>query len=74
MEGRPKELVPSTVGGKDNKHMDPAASGPFSFHFREQHLEFFERMMLSGLCLFQIPFSLIISEATSSKKTSMISS
>lgn len=74
MEGRLKDPVPSRMDGGDKKQVDPAASGPFSFHFRKQHLEPFERMILSGLCLFQIPFSLSISGATSSKKSSMISS
>lgn len=73
MEGRLKDPVPSRAEGDNRKQVDPTASGTFGFHFRE-HVAFFKRMMLRGLCLFQIPFSFMISEATSSWKSSMISS
>ena len=74
MEQTPKNPVPTGMDGDDSKQVDPAAAGTSCFYFREyQHLDFFERMMLSGLCLFQIPFSLMVFTVTSSKKPSMIS-
>lgn len=62
------------MDGNDHKQIDPPLppTGSFGFHFK-QHFSIFKRMMLSGPCFFQISFSLMVSEATSSKKTSMIS-
>lgn len=75
MEERAKDPIPSSMDGDDSKQMNPGATGTFCFRFREYpHLDLFEKMTLSGLYIFQIPFSLMVSIATSSKKPSMISS
>lgn len=78
MKERAKDPLLSRMDGDDSKQLNPDATGTFCFHYRKyQHLDFFERMMLSGLlitglCLFQIPFSFMVSITPSSKKPSMI--